>query len=203
MTAKDQTTMLQGYIDKMLEGDDSYRQLLVEHAYGRLRWLAKKQMATFDRVRPVAETDDILHQATLKLWRSLEATKPRTVREFFGLAKLQIRRTLLDLCKGKHGPGANHAAKVRRGEEGRVQPERADDTGDPAKLAVWTEFHQKADELPEELREVFALVYYNGVTQPEAAALLGMSERTLKRRWWKARLALSPLAGGDVLGDED
>ena len=52
------------------------------------------------------------------------------------------------------------------------------------------EFHQKVEELPKEQREVFDLLYYHGVTQPEAAQVLGMSERTLKRRWQETRQAM-------------
>ena len=111
MTPKDQTTMLQGYIDKMLEGDDSYRQLLVDHSYRRLRLLVKKRMSLFPGVQRWEQTDDVLQQASMKLWKSLEAVRPATVRDFFGLAATQIRRTLIDLARhygGKQGIGAKH-----------------------------------------------------------------------------------------------
>jgi RNA polymerase sigma-70 factor (ECF subfamily) len=193
MSAKDQTTMLQGYIDKMLEGDDSYRQLLVEHAYGRLRLLVKKRMSLFPGVQRWEQTDDVLQDASLRLLKSLEAVKPRTVRDFFGLAATQIRRTLIDLARhygGKQGMGAKHATNERRGNKGREQPDTPDATGDAETLTEWTEFHQKVEELPKEQREVFDLLYYHGVTQPEAAQMLGMSERTLKRRWRETRAAM-------------
>jgi RNA polymerase sigma factor (sigma-70 family) len=46
------------------------------------------------------------------------------------------------------------------------------------------------DALPAEEREVFDLVWFQGLSQPQAAALLGVSEATLKRRWWSARQRL-------------
>jgi RNA polymerase sigma-70 factor (ECF subfamily) len=139
------------------------------------------------------------------LWKSLEAIKPRTVREFFGLAATQIRRTLIDLARyhrRKRRGGGKHATNERGGDEGRAQPEKADDTSDPAKLAVRTEFHESVGDLPQDLREVFGLLHYHGVTQPEAAALLGISERTVKRKWLKAKLALADAVRGDVTGHE-
>jgi RNA polymerase sigma-70 factor (ECF subfamily) len=44
--------------------------------------------------------------------------------------------------------------------------------------------------LPEELREIVDLLYYDGLTQEEAATLLGLSPRTLKRRWQTAKVYL-------------
>jgi RNA polymerase sigma-70 factor (ECF subfamily) len=38
------------------------------------------------------------------------------------------------------------------------------------------------DELPEEEREVFDLVRIQGMTQPEAAEVIGVSAATVKRR---------------------
>ncbi|MCA9124731.1 MAG: sigma-70 family RNA polymerase sigma factor [Planctomycetaceae bacterium] len=177
----------------MLEGDDSYRKLLVEHAYGRLRVLVKKRLSLFPGVQRWEQTDDVLQQASMRLLKSLEAVKPRTVREFFGLAATQIRRTLIDLARhygGKQGIGAKHATNERQGDKGREQPDTPDATSDPETLAEWTEFHQKVEVLPKEQRDVFDLLYYNGVTQPEAAQILGVSERTLKRRWRETRQAI-------------
>ena len=200
MTPKDQTTMLQGYIDKMLEGDDSYRQLLVDHSYRRLRLLVKKRMSLFPGVQRWEQTDDVLQQASMKLWKSLEAVRPATVRDFFGLAATQIRRTLIDLARhygGKQGIGAKHVTNERAGDKGREQPEELDDTSDPAKLAEWSELHAKVEELSKDQREIIDLLYYQGMTQPEAAQMLGMSERTLKRRWRETRQAMYKAVHGE------
>jgi RNA polymerase sigma factor (sigma-70 family) len=194
VTGKEQTTLvLQGYLDKLLEGDDSYRELLIAHAYERLRVLVKKRMSLFPGVARWEETDDVLQAASMRLLESLKAVKPRTVREFFGLAATQIRRTLIDLARhygGKHGIGAKHATNERHGDKGREQPEKVDETNDPSGLSEWTEFHKQIDELPEEQREVFDLLYYHGLPQAEAAQILGMSARTLKRRWRETRQAV-------------
>ena len=79
-------------------------------------------------------------------------------------------------------------------------PDVGDDTYDPVRLAEWTRFHDAAGSLPDEQREVFDLLYYQGMTQDEAAALLGVSDRTVKRRWLSARLALHDALGGQIPG---
>lgn len=44
--------------------------------------------------------------------------------------------------------------------------------------------------LPEEQREIVNMLFYEGLTQDEAAAILGISIRTLKRRWQETKLLL-------------
>jgi RNA polymerase sigma-70 factor (ECF subfamily) len=78
--------------------------------------------------------------------------------------------------------------------------EAAVNTGEPSHLAAWAEFHEQIQGLPHEERQVFDLLWYQEMTQPEAAALLGMSERTLKRRWQSARLRLHDKLQGRVSG---
>ncbi len=61
---------------------------------------------------------------------------------------------------------------------------------DPARLASWSDFHQKAAQLPPDDREVFDLIYYQGLSQLEVAEILGISDRTVQRRWQAVRSAL-------------
>ena len=44
---------------------------------------------------------------------------------------------------------------------------------------------------PAEEREVFGLLWYDGLTQEEAAAVLETSVRTIKRRWQSARFLIA------------
>jgi RNA polymerase sigma-70 factor (ECF subfamily) len=61
---------------------------------------------------------------------------------------------------------------------------------EPATLEGWARFHEQVEALPGEEREVFNLLWYEGLSQGEVAALLGVGLRTVKRRWQKARLLL-------------
>jgi DNA-directed RNA polymerase specialized sigma24 family protein len=65
---------------------------------------------------------------------------------------------------------------------------------DPTHLEAWARLHETIKALPSELRDVFDLLWYQGMVQREAAGVLGISEATLKRRWHDARLAVGPAA---------
>ena len=103
-----------------------------------------------------------------------------------------IRRTLLDLAKhhlGPHGHGANHHTDG----EGGAMNDRAEQ---PEDLEGWSAFHAQVEGLPDEEREVVGLLYYEGLTQEEAAAVLGVGLRTVKRRWQSARCILRQRLNG-------
>ena len=73
-----------------------------------------------------------------------------------------------------------------------------DPTDEPHSISAWTEFHEAVSDLPEDQREVFSLLWYSGLTQADAARVLGISLATLKRRWVSARLILKEKCGGDI-----
>jgi DNA-directed RNA polymerase specialized sigma24 family protein len=73
----------------------------------------------------------------------------------------------------------------------------AADTNEPGRLTDWTEFHAQVEALPDEQKEVFNLVWYQGLTQVEAAALIGVTERVVKWRWRAARLTLHQALKGE------
>ena len=183
----------QVWIERMNAGDLSARDELIAHACGRLRRLAHMIFADFARVRRWEETADVLQNALTRLLQALRTIKVTSPRQFFGLAALEIRRELIDLARhyfGPEGAGANCASAVR--EEGRTPPtpESPDLTHDPERLALWTTFHEQVEALPQQEREVFGLLWYQELSQPEVAALLGVSVPTVKRRWLSARLRL-------------
>lgn len=199
-----QTTLqIQAWIDRLQAGDDAARGELLNVASERLRRLAHKMLKSFPRVRRWDETDDVMQNAILRLHRTLQEVTPRTTADFFRLGALNIRRELLDLAKHYYGPegaGAHHATHADDpGRSGRPQAiDPADLTREPERLALWTEFHRQADALPEEEREVFDLLWYQALSQAEAAQLLSVSERTIKRRWQSARLRLHEALHGEL-----
>ena len=68
----------------------------------------------------------------------------------------------------------------------------AKEPGDgPSGLLEWVEFHESIDKLPEKEKIVFQLIFYQEFTQDEVAELLGLSLKTVFRRWTKAKLILS------------
>ena len=184
-------TQLQLLIDKVQAGDGAARSALLDHACDRLLRLTRKMFHARRDLRRWEQTDDVFQNAMLRLHRALSDVKPESVRHFFNLGAVMIRRTLLDLAKhhlGPHGQGANHHTDGQPAdEEGGSMHDRAEQ---PEDLQGWSEFHAQAEGLPEEEREVVGLLFYEGLTQEEAAHVLGVALRTVKRRWQSARCLL-------------
>jgi RNA polymerase sigma-70 factor (ECF subfamily) len=203
--AADSTTQIQLRLDRLRAGDASARDELLEIACGRLRRLAHRMLRASPAVRRWEETDDILQNAALRLCRALQDVRPDTVRSFLNLAALQIRRELIDLARhyeGPEGPGRHHLSRAPTEAPG-AAPGPLDtptDSDDPARLASWTEFHDTVEALPEAERELFHLLWYQGLTQREAAAVLGVTERVARHRWRAAQLRLHQLLGDRLPG---
>ena len=146
---------------------------LVGCAYQRLRLLARKILhEDFPRVSRLHETGSVLHEVALKLLRALEEVQVPTVPDFFRFAAVQIRRVLLDRARR---PGHMNLGGQRC--------DLASSTDDPCKLAAWTMFHHKVTELPAELRDVVEHVWHLGLTQAQAAIVLGLHPKEVSRRW--------------------
>jgi transposase-like protein len=65
------------------------------------------------------------------------------------------------------------------------------------------EFHKIVEKLPEEVRETLALLCLEGLTQSQAATILGVSRGTVRARWRKALEFLRQQPGDDAYPDED
>ena len=189
--AFDGDTQLQYLIEDAINGNPSAREALLDHACDRLMRMTRAMFHDFPALRRWEQTDDVFQDAMIRLHRALEAVEVDTVRYFFNLAGVQIRRTLLDLAKhhfGPEGAAANH----------HTDHQPADDKGGslrkignpPDDLEMWAEFHERVEKLPLAEQEVVNLLFYEGLQQEQAAAVLGISYSTLKRRWQAARLRL-------------
>ena len=177
---------LQDLLDLLQAGHDSARTSLLEDSLDRFRHLARRMFHRSSDLRRFDDTDDVLQKAMIRLHRALVHVKPPDVRAFIGLAARQIRFVLRDLARE-----ASKRAVSYRGESDIPEQEKlVDPAGEPHNLLEWSEFHHAIESLPAEEREIFDLHFYQGLPQPEAAALLQTSLRTVKRRWQSARLML-------------
>jgi RNA polymerase sigma-70 factor (ECF subfamily) len=199
-----QTVQVQGWLDRLQAGDETARKELLNCACARLTRLTRKMLKGYPRLKRWEQTDDVLQNAAMRLYRALGEVRPANPADFYRLAALNIRRELLDLAKHYYGPrgqGTKHASVEQNpnAESGAAAPyEPPEAGGEPHRLAAWTEFHRQIELLPEEEREIFDLLWYQGLAQAEAASLLNVSERTIKRRWQSARLKLHEALHGEI-----
>lgn len=198
------STELRLLVDRIAADDPIAFEELASLATQRLTGLSRAMLRGYPQVKRWEDTDDILQATLLRLHRSLKEVHPRTTRQFFGLAVTQIRRSLIDLVRHYHGPlglGAHHHSQGGG--------KAADDTGgilagasstdEPESLQQWSLFHEAVDNLPEQEQEVFTLIWYGGLLRKDVAKLLEVNEKTVMRRFNRARMTLQDSLGPGML----
>jgi RNA polymerase sigma factor (sigma-70 family) len=170
---------------------------LIAHTYQRLRRLTHCMLQDFGGVHQWDETTDVLHNVHFRLYKAFFESKVelKSARHFYEVAANHIGWELLSLAEKYRGPKWSVANNYT---DSTAITRAADPATGPDRLLQWTDFQLNAKELPPKLREVFNLIWYNGTTRKEAAEILGVSEKTVKRLWAKVRLALDEACNGDA-----
>ena len=198
--------VVQGSLARLASGDDSARVRILEICNDRLRELSSRLLGKFAKVRRWDNTDDVAQNAAIRLYRALGDTVPDSTRGLMGLMATQIQRELLDLARKHSGPmsyAANHDTNARDSTNGPAffidEAPAPDGSDEEVPIDRWEQFHGAVEKLPDELREVFKLVWYLGVDQKTAADTLGCSLRTVGRRWQDSQeLVGQALSEGDA-----
>jgi RNA polymerase sigma factor (sigma-70 family) len=184
------TAVIQRYLDALPDdpaAEPIIRELL-DRAVSRLRLLCATQLhRSYPRLArpPVSlETDELLGGVVAGLLTALRTTRPQSVRHFFALATQHMRWQLNDVARRlNEQPGA-----VALADSGVAAPPSSTSSGlspDGRRML------RAIEGLPEPEREAFELVRIQGLMHAEAAAVLGVSERTVQRRLNQARVLLA------------
>ncbi len=200
----DRTERIEQCIQRLRQGDEFARGELLNLACDRLTRLTRSILRDFPGVARWEQTDDVFQNASLRLYQALVDVELSDPRHFFRLAALQIRRELIDLARHYQGPqgmGAKHQTQYVSADrdEAPVAYEPSEMTHDPTRMAEWQDFHARVEQLPDEEREVFDLLWYHELSQEQAASMLDVSVRTVRRRWRSARLLLHDVLVGSVV----
>ena len=197
----DTTVVIEDCLERLKQGDLKAREVLINRASRRLLALARRMLRDSPRIARWEEAEDLLQASVLRLHLALADVVPQSVEDFLRFAAAQMRRELTDMARhyfGQEGIGSNHATPVPSrpsSEDGHLDYGKHDSSCGPENLAVWTEFHSSIEQLPEIERRVFDLLWYHELTQAEAAKVLEVTERQLRRYWQSARLNLQKLIG--------
>jgi RNA polymerase sigma factor (sigma-70 family) len=198
------TVLIEALLARLRGGDAAARDELLECAWRRLECLARKMLGGFPVVKRWEGTGDVCAAAALRLSRALQEKPPDDALHFFRLAALQIRRELIDLARHYRKkpdlvpfPGPVGGSD----SDGPAGLDPADGTSrEPGEMDSWTHLHEAIDRLPDKPRRVCDLLWYQGLSQAEAAHLLGVSVRTVKNHWMEARLRLCEELEGRIPG---
>ena len=174
------TTLLQ----RWSSGDSDALDQLVPVMYDRLRDLAHHRLTSAPGERSL-NTTGLVHEAYLRLVDS-PAASIESRQHFLALASRVMRNVLVDHARTrraeKRGGGL---ATVELHEEMWIN------TVDVDAVADLDEALKRLERLDARQCQVVELRYFGGLTEREAAEVLGISVATLKRDWDFARAWLS------------
>jgi RNA polymerase sigma factor (sigma-70 family) len=191
------TIHVQHLLERFAANDAQAKADLIAVTHDRLLVLTRKLLGRFPNLRTQEETLTVFNESFLRLGPALDELKPKTMQQFFSLAALQIHRVLLDLIRKLRGRGKDKRPKSLSldgpSPHGDGSPTfDVEQTGsEDSILAMVCDLLEAIRNLPEEAREVVELLFYQGLTQAEAAEVVGVHEDTVKRRWIRARMALA------------
>jgi RNA polymerase sigma factor (sigma-70 family) len=134
------------------------------------------------------QADEMLSSVVERLLKALRGVRPTTVRQFFALANQRMRWELNDLARRLDKEDA--AVELRES----LVPAPPQSSGSQVSPNTRRILDAIAN-LPEEEREAFNLVRIQGLTQPKAADILGVSAKTVQRRLNRGVMLLSEKLG--------
>src|SRR5262245_9091547 len=182
--AEDGSVELQGLLDLLRKGDREARRLLLERACERLRQLAGRMLhGSFSELARRHELDSVVHETWVRLLQALETTEPPTVTDFFRLAAHKFRQVLLDMAQSERRRAQREVIGLSEADGEGAATSTASTTSDPARLALWTEFHERVATLSEPERAVFEMHYYLELPQAEIAQVLELHPRKVSYLW--------------------
>jgi RNA polymerase sigma factor (sigma-70 family) len=180
MSEEQTTAIVQRYLNDLAQNSSAEPivRALMDRAVRRLHLLCATLLhRSYPRLThpPVnLQVDELLSAVAERLLKAMREVRPQTVRQFFALANQHMRWELNDLARRldiQPSPVELHESLVPA----------------PASSASGLtpngrRMLEAIDSLPEDEREAFGLVRVQGMTQTEAAQVLGVSVATVKRR---------------------
>jgi RNA polymerase sigma factor (sigma-70 family) len=129
------------------------------------------------------QSEEMLGAVVVRLLKALKKVQPKTVREFFALANQHMRWELNDLAKRLD----DQTAALELRESAVAAPSSSGSELSPNARRIL----DAIENLPAEEQEVFNLVRVQGLTQAEAAEVIGVSAKTVQRRLSRSLVLLS------------
>jgi RNA polymerase sigma-70 factor, ECF subfamily len=177
MSENQEVTLL---LSALTRGDDGAATKLIPVVYDELRRLAGSYMRR-ERVDHTLQATALVHEAYLKLVEQ-RSVDWQSRAHFFGVAAQLMRRILIDHARG-------HTRQKRGGEQRKVSLDEAfvfSEKQADELLAVDDSLNRLAEIDPRQAR-VVELRFFGGLSVEEAAEVLGVSPKTVKRDWSVAK----------------
>jgi RNA polymerase sigma factor (TIGR02999 family) len=178
-------TTLTDLIRRARDGDEQALKAFFDVTYEDLRRMARARLSKAGR-GPLLDTTSLVHESYLRFANAGQLQIADRA-HFFRYAAQVMRSVIVDLARARlaerHGGGAAHV-RLRTDVANAVQG------GEDEIVRV----HEALEELrsyDERMLHVVEMRYFGGMTEAEIADALGVTDRTVRRDWEKARLILA------------
>ena len=163
------------------QGDPSAARDLLPLVYGELRTLAEAKLAR-EKPGQTLQPTALVHEAYLRLVDPNQADRWNGRSHFFGAAAEAMRRILIEQARRKKSLKAG-------GDRQRVSPEELDapQVSDPLDLLALNDALLKLAEKDARKAKLVELRFFAGLTNQQAAEVLGVSTSTADQDWRYAK----------------
>jgi RNA polymerase sigma factor (TIGR02999 family) len=164
-------------------GDSVSADTLFNALYSELHGLAKRELARRGHSASLSVTT-LLHEAYLSMSARESAAFPDESR-FMGYAAHVMRGIIIDYARGR--------SALKRGGEFKITSLEGEQFASPAdvrELSLVSDALDRLAKIEPELAEVVDLKFFCGFSFAEIATMQRLSERTVQRRWERARIYL-------------
>ena len=162
-------------------GDAVARATLFDVLYRELRRLAEGAMRA-ERANHTLQPTALVHEAFLRLAGNQGRFENRA--HFLGVAASAMRRVLVDHARGRNAHKRGHGATLVTVHDLDALPQAAAEEVD---LVVLDDALSRLAALDARQGQIVELRFFGGLSVEETAALIGVSERTIKREWQMSR----------------
>jgi RNA polymerase sigma factor (TIGR02999 family) len=177
------------------EGDRAALDQVFESLYPDLRRVARARLHQQGRAESM-NTTTLVHESFMRLVNA-SGLRLEDRHHFFAYAAKTMRNVIIDAARAhladRRGGGVEHLTL------GADDAQQVADSGVSDELLRVNEALQELEALDPELAQVVEMRYFGGYNETEIAEYQGVTERTVRRRWDKARAWLY-VALGDTAG---
>lgn len=183
-----------GILRAVQEGKLGAPQELIHLIHDELRCLARSQKSS-ERAAPTFQTTELVNEAYLRLFKKSDPTWDDR-HHFFWAASRAMHDILVERAR-------RFARKKRGGKFNRAEfPEEVALRGQSQSLLELSEALERLERAAPEPSQVVMLRFFGGLTHDECAAVLGVSDATVRRRWAFAKAWLRKELSGDPFTEQ-
>jgi RNA polymerase sigma factor (TIGR02999 family) len=173
-------------------GEGSAAEALFAALYSELHRLAKRELARHGVPVTLGATT-LLHEAYLDMAARDGPSFPDRAR-FMGYASRVMRGLIIDHARGRHAQKRGGLFEITS-----LDTNTMENAADHRELVQISEALDELGKIEPSLAEVVDLKFFCGFSFVEIADMRGLSERTVQRKWEKARIYLHRKISADLL----